>query len=55
MTPEEWRTWVGANIRTQEQIAAYPDLEQYDFDVSLDQVEAAVPLGPMPAVVLTAA
>lgn len=54
MTPEEWRTWVGANNRTPEQIAAYPDLEQYDFDASLDQVEAADPLGPMPVVVLTA-
>ena len=33
---------------------AYPDLEQYDFDVSLDQVEAAGPLRPMPVAVLTA-
>lgn len=54
MTPEEWRIWVGANNRTPEQIAAYPDLEQYDFDVSLDQVEAAGPLQPMPVAVLTA-
>jgi pimeloyl-ACP methyl ester carboxylesterase len=54
MTPEEWRTWVGANNRTPEQIAAYSDLEQYDFDVSLDQVEAAGPLRPMPVAVLTA-
>ena len=54
MTPEEWRIWVAANNRTPAQIAAYPDLEQYDFDVSLDQVEAAGPLGPMPVVVLTA-
>ncbi|MDT0354028.1 alpha/beta fold hydrolase [Pseudonocardia charpentierae] len=54
MTPEEWRTWVGANNRTPEQIAAYPDLEQYDFNASLDQVEAADPLQPMPVAVLTA-
>ncbi|GEL20621.1 alpha/beta fold hydrolase [Pseudonocardia asaccharolytica] len=57
MTPEEWRTWVGADNRTPAQIAAYPDLERYDFDASLDQVEqveAADPLGPMPVVVLTA-
>lgn len=54
MTPQEWRTWVGANNRTPEQIEAYPDLEQYDFDASLDEVEAADPLGPMPVVVLTA-
>ena len=54
MTPEEWRTWVAGNNRTPAQIAAYPDLEQYDFDVSLDQVDAADQLGPMPVVVLTA-
>ena len=54
MTPEQWRTWVAGNNRTPAQIAAYTDLEQYDFDVSLDQVEAAGPLGPMPVVVLTA-
>ena len=54
MTPEQWRTWVAANNRTPAQIAAYADLEQYDFDASLDQVDAADPLGPMPVVVLTA-
>ncbi|MDN5916058.1 MAG: alpha/beta hydrolase [Pseudonocardia sp.] len=57
MTPQEWRTWVKANNRTPAQIAAYPDLEQYDFDASLDQVEAAEsadPPRPMPVVVLTA-
>ena len=54
MTPQEWSIWVAANNRTPEQIAAYPDLEQYDFNVSLDQVEAAGPLRPMPVVVLTA-
>ncbi len=54
MTPDEWRIWVAGNSRTPAQIAAYPDLEQYDFDASLDQVEAAGPLRPMPVVVLTA-
>lgn len=57
MTPEEWAVWVPANERTPEQIAAYNDLEQYDFDLSLDQVEAAeakVPPSPKPVVVLQA-
>ena len=54
MTPDEWRMWVAGNNRTPEQVASYPDMEQYDFNASLDQVEAADPLGPMPVVVLTA-
>jgi pimeloyl-ACP methyl ester carboxylesterase len=57
MTADEWRTWVGANNRTPEQLAEYPDLEQYDFDISLDQVEAAEAADPpaeIPVVVLTA-
>lgn len=57
MTPEEWAIWVPANNRTPEQLAAYPDMEQYDFNHSLDQVEAAeveVPPSPKPVVVLQA-
>ena len=54
MTPDEWRIWVAGNNRTPAQIASYPDMEQYDFDASLDQVDAAGPLDPMPVVVLTA-
>jgi len=54
MTPEQWATWVATNNRSPALIAAYPDLEQYDFNVSLDQVDAAEKLGPMPVVVLTA-
>ena len=54
MTPEEWAIWVAANTRPAALIAAYPDLERYDFVATFDQVEAAGPLRPMPAVVLTA-
>jgi len=54
MTPEQWATWVTTNNRSPALIAAYPDLEQYDFNVSLDQVDAAEKLRPMPVVVLTA-
>ena len=54
MTPEEWAIWVAANTRPPALIAADPDLERYDFVAALDQVEAAGPPRPMPAVVLTA-
>ncbi|GAA1857814.1 alpha/beta hydrolase [Pseudonocardia ailaonensis] len=57
MTPAEWAVWVPANNRTPEQLAAYPDLERQDFDVSLDEVvatEAKVPPSPKPVVVLQA-
>ena len=54
MTPEEWAIWVAANTRPAALIAADPDLERYDFVATFDQVEAAGPPRPMPAVVLTA-
>ncbi len=54
MTPEEWEIWKDANARPADDIAEYPPLERQDFDVILDQVEAATPLRPMPVVVLTA-
>jgi pimeloyl-ACP methyl ester carboxylesterase len=57
MTPAEWGIWVPSNKRTAEQLAAYPDLEQQDFDRSLDQVvaaEAKVPPSPKPVVVFQA-
>ena len=57
LTPEEWAIWVPANVRTPAQIAEYPDMEQFDFDPSLDQVEAAeaaTPPSPKPVVVLQA-
>jgi hypothetical protein len=43
-----------ANARPADAIAEYPALERQDFDESLDQVEAAAALQPMPVVVLTA-
>ena len=54
MTPEQWAQWVDANARRPVDLEAYPDLEFQDFDQSLDQVETADPLRPMPMVVLTA-
>jgi hypothetical protein len=54
MTPEQWAIWTFANARPADAIAEYPALERQDFDESLDQVEAAAPLQPMPVVVLTA-
>lgn len=54
MTPAQWSVWKFANARPPDAIAAYPALERQDFDESLDQVEAAAPLRPMPVVVLSA-
>jgi hypothetical protein len=54
MTPDEWKTWKRINARPAKAIAAYPDLEQQNFDETLDQTVAAVALKPMPVVVLTA-
>ncbi|ODU03186.1 MAG: hypothetical protein ABS81_15200 [Pseudonocardia sp. SCN 72-86] len=54
-TPAEWAIWVSASNRIPDQIADYPELEQYDH--SLDQVEAAeakVPPSPKPVVVFQA-
>jgi hypothetical protein len=41
-----------ANARPADAIAEYPALERQDFDESLDQVEAAAALQPMPVVEL---
>jgi pimeloyl-ACP methyl ester carboxylesterase len=54
MTPEEWKIWKRVSARPAAAVAAYPDLERQDYDETLDQTAAAVPLRPMPVVVLTA-
>jgi pimeloyl-ACP methyl ester carboxylesterase len=54
MTPTEWATWKTANDRPLDAIAEYPALERLNFDQSLDEVEAAPPIEPMPLAVLTA-
>jgi pimeloyl-ACP methyl ester carboxylesterase len=54
MTPTEWSTWKTANARPLDAIAQYPALERIDFDESLDQVEAAAAIEPMPLAVLSA-
>ena len=52
--PRAVGAWVDANARRPVDLEGYPDLEFQDFDESLDQVETADPLRPMPMVVLTA-
>jgi len=54
MTPGQWETWRKVNARQAKDIAEYPDLEQIDFDVSLEQVRVAAPIRPMPLLVLSA-
>jgi pimeloyl-ACP methyl ester carboxylesterase len=54
MSPEEWETWKRINARKESDIAEYPPLERIDFEPSLDQVEQASPIGPMPLAVLSA-
>jgi pimeloyl-ACP methyl ester carboxylesterase len=54
MTPEEWTIWKRVNARPAAAIEQYPELEQQDFDETLDQTVAAAPLQQMPIVVLTA-
>ena len=54
MSPVDWETWKVLNARQAKDVAEYPALERLDFDPSLDQVEAARPIGPMPLTVLTA-
>ena len=54
MTPQQWETWKRVNARKATDIAAYPDLERIDVDVSLDQVKSAAPIRPMPLLVLSA-
>jgi pimeloyl-ACP methyl ester carboxylesterase len=54
MTPAEWATWKTANARPLDAIAQYPALERLNFDQSLDEVEAAAPMKPMPLAVLSA-
>ena len=54
-TPEQWaiqRVLMEGDIR--ESLALYPDLERIDPDRSFDQVRAAVPLRPLPLIVLSA-
>ena len=53
MTADEWAQVAIGNAPSAEALAEYPAREQADFGTSLDQVEAAATLGPMPVVVLT--
>jgi pimeloyl-ACP methyl ester carboxylesterase len=54
MTPQQWEIWKRANARKATDIAEYPDLERIDFEVAIDQVQAAPPMRPMPLLVLSA-
>jgi pimeloyl-ACP methyl ester carboxylesterase len=54
MTGSEWSTWTTANARPLDSIAQYPALERINFDESLDEVEPAGPIAPMPLAVLSA-
>jgi pimeloyl-ACP methyl ester carboxylesterase len=54
MTPEQWTTWKTASKPLKANLAEYPELEQLDYEASMDQVAAAPPIHPMPLVVLSA-
>jgi len=54
MTHQWWEAWKIANARSAEAIAEYPALERLDIDQSLDQLDHARTLRPMPVVVLSA-
>jgi pimeloyl-ACP methyl ester carboxylesterase len=54
-TPEQWaiqRKLIEGDVR--EDLALYPALERIDVDRSFDQIRAALPLRPLPLVVLSA-
>ena len=54
-TPEQWaiqRKLIKGDVR--EDLALYPALERIDVDRSFDQIRAALPLRPLPLVVLSA-
>ncbi len=54
-TPEQWaiqRKLIEGDVR--ESLALYPALERIDLDRSFDQIRAALPLRPLPLVVLSA-
>lgn len=54
MTPAQWAIWKVLNARKAEDVAAYPELEQIEFDPALDQIVAGGPIRAMPLVVLSA-
>jgi hypothetical protein len=54
-TPEQWaiqRKLIEGDVR--KSLALYPALERIDVDRSFDQIRAALPLRPLPLVVLSA-
>jgi hypothetical protein len=54
-TPEQWaiqRKLIEGDVR--ESLALYPALERIDVDRSFDQIHVALPLRPLPLVVLSA-
>src|SRR6516162_2373242 len=54
MTPEQWKTFKRIITPPAKALAAYPDLERWEYDKNMDQTAAAAALKPMPVVVLTA-
>ena len=54
MTAEQWAIWKSLNATKAADLADYPDLEQIDFDDTLQQVRDAISIPPMPLIVLTA-